>query len=392
MFFVKQKVIFFSSFCIFFVSILSAQAKIIRSDRFYPITIHSNYYPFIFPTNFIMSESLKGERYGYSADISSLYVNKSIWKFWHFYPEIGLSFNHYCFGKNKDNSKVTGIGGLLYVEPKFNYFVQNYLTTRIGIGAIELKNIPYSISQKGNFIGKHNRVLFHLIFGWKWYYKLNKYGQINLGLNYNYIPFEIENNIKKNDNKDVDLQWGSKSLSFLSAYLGANFTFNPSNSKDYYINNYKKCKSYLTIAPLFSLKEYKDKKYSIISLFGKYSRQCYKNTYTTLTLEIAQDFNTKAYMKDMHMARLQSLKIKMFVGAEYLYGIFIPSFQLGCFLFTLDKRDEPVYLSIPLVMKQGLHIKITKKFGIGIHANFLPIGKKGLFTYIDTQYALAYIF
>ncbi len=380
MFFSKKY--FFVVFILFFLCIsLVTEAKPIQKDRYYPIALRVKNSVYLISTNAI-TKDLQGKKYGYGFDLSTLYVNKALWKFWNFYPEIGLAFDFYNFGQKESKKQTQGMSTLLYVEPKFHYHEQFYITLRWGLGGIQMKNIP---TRNHDY---YSGLLFHTTFGWNTYYKLNKYFRLNLGLNYHLIPCEAEKEKKKVTNNS---QRSTKNLNFFSAYLGFHYTLNPGSQTNYYYKKHKRTQ-YLTIGPMFTMKKFREKYYPILSIVGKYNKRLYKNTYSSIGLAIVQDWNTQVYMKEENMARFNTLKIKLLTGISLFYGIFIPDLQIGMILFSLDKRDEPTKMPLPFFIKPGIAIKCIKNTFLGLHSHILPISEKGILTYVDTHFSFTYIF
>lgn len=178
--------------------------------------------------------------WGGKLDLSLLYINKTLWRFFDSYPQIGLSLSFNAF-----NLKPKGynMGALFFIKPYYNHLSRFNIVPKVGIGVASVKAPRFSKDKEEELLlfGNERKVpekykyykrLLDMYFqcGLVSEYKFTQKWTAYLAGNFNYLGFltgqgGVRSNKKRSTSSSIN---GDQSISYASLDAGVAYTFNPS--------------------------------------------------------------------------------------------------------------------------------------------------------------------
>lgn len=246
------------------------------------------------------------------------------------FPRIGLSLTYWNF----DNPRVLGHGlNLLFmVEPFFRMNKKMSFSFRAGLG-VSYGSKPYHIKKNPENMSYSTYLSFPLAVAASLNYKINQRWMVNLSANYNHIS----NGGMKEPNKGINYP----TLSLGVDYYFREGSFTPYKAKDwkqkikkrnlYYLEFFGTNQRYDTLGV--------DKKYSILGLTFRFSRQVSRINAISIGMEAHNDWRYKEKMKregkntDHRLAGLM-------VGNDFILGQFVFYQQFGVYVYNPYKKEK----------------------------------------------------
>lgn len=303
--------------------------------------------------------------WGVSADVSLLYVRRSIWKHFDCYPRVGLMIN---YGRPLNQGHI--LSGLFYLEPNYNYLTGWELLTRVGIGAAYVQvpeNHRWTKKTEGEEIPEIDafRQGPSLALAWALLLKFRFNAQWHLhgGVNFDYLPY-----LRKEEPDERN-----RDLTILTALLGVSYTVNPSP------HNYPRAqgprKTSINVAMLHafrkpdpSLVADDNKYYYVGGLHGQWSCQLVNNHALTVGTEWVKDWAAKKELDER--VKKEDLKVSFLIGHEFLWGKLTFGQQVGAYI--LNDVITPPFGSF--YTRLGLDYKLMSFLfiGVGLKTAILP--------------------
>ncbi|XWN35687.1 MAG: hypothetical protein ROO73_02845 [Roseivirga sp.] len=339
------------------------------------------------------SQTLK-EQYllfgGVSADVGVLQIRRFLWKHFYCYPKLGLAFN-YGRLENKGNL----VGGLIYLEPQYDYMAKCEFFPRLGIGilyaSIPGTNFSEEPSEEEKQIEEksdeeyfyHQGIHLDLSLALVWKIMLHPQWQLSPSLGFSYLPSLDQED--EEENKQVSS--GNKDLKIVTASIGFSFTPNPSQL--YYPDLGDRKKSRIDIGHISAFKKFEalpqisgnnqkgskqqastnddddneGKYFYVGGIYGHWSLRVSNNHALTVATEWVWDGASKEAIKNTY--KTDPWKASFLVGHEFWWGKIIFGQQLGCYVMNNHYlKGIPPVLQL-FYARLGLDYRITDALFIG---------------------------
>jgi hypothetical protein len=334
---------------------------------------------------------------GVSADLSILYVKRSLWKHLDCYPRLGLTFNYHRLA-NEGNI----YSGLFYIEPNYNHSTGSEFLPRLGIGVAYAQipgHHPYDqpedepMPEVNDYmqgpaldLGLDMGIRFRLTHKWNMY--------AGLGINY-LLAFTREGN---QDNGEL---LPRKRLTLANLNISGSYTFNP--HPDIFVRTQGPRKSRIDIGMLHSFtkanprspsqnqkddtKASDDELYYLGGIYAQGSLQLFNNHALTLGSEWVK--NRAATKETQGMVRDSNLQVGFLVGHEFLLEKLTFGQAVG--FHAYNDAVTPPFGSLYTRLTLNYHLTKSLFFGTSAKTTLLPEkGKFVAFDYIDLRFGYSF--
>ncbi len=292
--------------------------------------------------------------FGIEANIMWHYNRKRSYNQCLCFPRLGLSLSYWDF----DNPDVLGHGlNLMFmVEPFFGMNDKLSFSFRAGLG-ISHASMPYHSKDNPNNMSYSTYFNFPLSLAATLNFRLNKNALINLSANYNHIS----NGGIKEPNKGIN--YPMISLGF--DYYLRDGDFSPYKARDWKQKTKKRNLYYFEL--FYTSQRYDtlgvDKKYPIIGLTFRFSRQVSRINAINIGAEVLNDWRYKEKMQRENKNTDHRLAGLM-IGNDFLLGKFVFYQQFGLYVYNPHK-DETFFQHYGLLFR----FNNCLAFGIGLKAH-----------------------
>jgi hypothetical protein len=330
--------------------------------------------------------------WGSSMDVSILYVNRTLWKYFDCYPRLGLSIDYHRL-RNQGNI----IGGVVYLEPNYNHSIGWEFLPRLGIGIAYAQipgNHPYTPEEDEEMPEVEpfmESPSLDLALGFGIRYRLTPQWHIHTGLGLDYLWALTQE-------QEGDKPTQRKILTMYNLSLGGSYTFKPSP------HNYARAqipkKSRIDVAILNTFKKAQtpksgktksehsdantasedDKLYYVGGLYTQGSLRIANNHALTLATEWIKNGAVKKYIENK--LRDTDLQVGALLGHEFLWGKL--TFGQAAGAYFLNDVIEPPFGSVYTRLTLNYHITSFLFVGTSLKTAILPDPNTYLkFDYID---------
>lgn len=343
-----RRVLVFSVLLIIFLPNIAAQDTTTRSKYF--ITGARLHYGYIFAHTKTIQAAAHSNPLGLQADFSFHYTSKEAYNYCNCYPRLGFSLYLWDFM----NSEILGqaVNLLAFAEPFFRPEKRLSFSIRAGMGIAYL-NKPYDEETNPENLCYSTQFAFALLINLSIYYKITDRLQLNLVGNYNHIS-----------NGGIKLP--NKGLNYPSISLGIDYSFDKlyfSPREKIHRSNFHK-KNFILASVFLGFKGITEdeKLYFITGLLGKFGRQISQMSAFNGGIEFNIDGAEKKLASIYpEIPSNAPYKLSLTGGYEYLLGRFSLTFDLGIYLYNVNRRTDLVY------QRYGVNIKIKEKVNLGVN-------------------------
>lgn len=342
------------SVLLFFILLIISLTNIVAQDTTsrskYLITGVRLHYGYIFAHTKSIEAAAHSNPLGIQVDYSFHYTSRAAYHYCNCYPRLGFSLYFWDFR----NPEILGqaVNLLAFAEPFFRPEKRLSFSIRAGMGIAYL-NKPYHEVTNPENLCYSTQFAFALLIDLSIYYKITDRLQLNLVGNYNHIS-----------NGGIKLP--NKGLNYPSLSLGIDYSFDKlqfSSGEKIHRSIFHK-KNFILASVLLGFKGIteNDKLYFISGLLGKFGRQISQMSAFTGGIEFNIDGAEKKLASIYPgIPSNASYKLSITGGYEYLLGKFSLTFDLGIYLYNVNRRTDLVY------QRYGANFKIMEKICLGVN-------------------------
>ncbi len=313
-----------------------------------------------------------------------LQIRKFLWKHFHCYPKLGLAINY-----GRLENKGCLVGGLIYLEPQYDYLAKWEISPRFGVGVTyakipgtNFKNLASEDEEAETsddaFAEDVERQGLHLdlSLALAMHIRLTPHWQLSPSIGYSYMPLMADERSDEERQRPQD----DTALKIFTASMGLSYTPNPSLIR-YPNPNVRgsKKRSRVDIGLLAAPKKFEPpsqedtdgagKYYCVGGIYGQGSLQLCNSHALTLATEWIYDGAAKQALKEK--IKSSPLKVGVLLGHEFRWGKFMFGQQIGVYLMNNVQEEFPLYA------KLGIDYRLTDSLFVGtsLKATVLPQGE-----------------
>lgn len=320
-----------------------------NAGKYFVTGIRLNY-GYIFAHTKSIEAAAHSNPLGIQADFSWHFTSDNAYNYCNCYPRLGFSFYYWDF-KNPD---ILGqaFNLLAFAEPFFRPEKKLSFSVRLGMGISYLNN-PYHELDNPENLCYSTQFAFALLFNFTIYYKITDHLQINLAGNYNHISnggIKLPNKGLNYPSISLGLDYSLHQIQFTKRDKIKRSDFQPSN--------------FIRTSVLLGFKGITedDKLYFIVGLLGKFGRRITQMSAFTGGIEFNIDYAEKQLSTIYNeIPKNASYKLSLTGGYEYLLGKFALTFDLGLYLYNINRSTDLLY------QRYGVIYKIRDKICLGVN-------------------------
>lgn len=325
---------------------------------------------------------------GISIDVGILQIRRFIHRHFHFYPKLGIALN-YSRLENKSNL----IGGLLYLEPQYNYLAKWEIFPRIGIG-VAYNTISSDLSTNSTTSSATASVKNMVQGDLYWDLSFALMGRINITPHWQLSPsigFHYPPSIAVKGQTEK-----TNSLTNFVASVAFGYTPNPSSINYPSRGRDKRSRvniGWLSAAKKFVLSDQRvhsqhqpdqpedednaGKHYYVGGIYGQWSLQVCNNHALTLTTEWIQDGAAKQALQGNALSAAS--KVSCLGGHEFRWGKLLFGQQIGFYIMNNEALSTSDGF-FDFYIRLGIDYKLTDFLLVGtsLKTNIrVPTSQKG---------------